>query len=83
MSTNTKTICRNRHSDTGSDGSDEMELATFKGKWVQEYADRILRQFLRWQTPLGVARTYTGKLKEELSAFYDDPLKRLFIEATY
>ena len=46
-------------------------------------AGRILKHFTRWQTPLGVAPAYIGRLREDLTSFYDDPLKRMFIEATY
>ena len=56
---------------------------TSKEKWLQKYATRILTHWSQWQTPLGVACDYTEKIKKDLVRFYDDPLKRLFIEATY
>ncbi len=56
---------------------------THKETWLQEYASRILVVWSQWQTPLGVACAYTDKIKMDLGRFYDDPLKRLFIEATY
>jgi hypothetical protein len=52
-------------------------------KWTQKYAVRILKVWLRWETPLGVAGAYISKIKGDLAEFYEDPLKRLFIEATY
>lgn len=54
-----------------------------KQQWLQEYAHRLLGQWLHWQTPLGVARAYAERIKAELADFYEDPLKRTFIEATY
>ena len=54
-----------------------------KEKWLQKYASRILMIWSQWQTPLGVTCNYTDKIKSDLVGFYDDPLKRLFIEATY
>ena len=56
---------------------------THKEKWLQKYASRILTVWAQWQTPLGVACTYTDKIKKDLARFYDDPLKMMFIEASY
>lgn len=56
---------------------------TDKEKWLQKYASRILMIWSQWQSPLGVTRNYTNKIKTDLVSFYDDPLKRMFIEATY
>jgi hypothetical protein len=61
----------------------ESMLDTQKERWLQKYASRILTVWSHWQTPLGVACTYTYKIKIDLGRFYDDPLKRMFIEATY
>ena len=54
-----------------------------KQQWLQKYSRRLLGQWLQWQTPLGVARAYAERIKAELAEFYEDPLKRTFIEATY
>ena len=54
-----------------------------KEKWLQRYASRILRLWSKWQTPLGIASVYTDQIKQDLSKFYEDPLKKMFIEATY
>jgi hypothetical protein len=54
-----------------------------KRKWLQKYSRRLLRHWLRWQTPLGVTAAYVGKIEADLARFYDEPLKRMFIEATY
>ena len=54
-----------------------------KEDWTEKYAGKILKQFCRWRTPLGVASIYADKLKRDLALFYEDPLKRMFIEATY
>lgn len=59
------------------------KLCMFKQEWIQHYADLILRFWLRWQIPLGVARDYREQVKEDLAEFYDEPLKKTFIEATY
>jgi hypothetical protein len=56
---------------------------TQKERWLQKYASRILMVWSHWQTPLGVTCGYTHKIKMDLGRFYDDPLKRMFIEATY
>ena len=54
-----------------------------RDKWLQKYSQRLLRIWLRRQTPLGVACTYTAHIKEDLAEFYEDPLKKKFIETTY
>ena len=56
---------------------------TNKEKWLQMYASRILMVWSQWQTPLGVAPAYTNRIKRDLARFYDDPLKKMFIEASY
>jgi hypothetical protein len=54
-----------------------------KNKWLQKYSCHLLRLWLQWQTPLGIAGAYSEQIKEDLAIFYEDPLKRMFIEATY
>jgi len=54
-----------------------------KQQWLQKYSRRLLGQWLRRRTPLGVACGYAERIKAELAEFYEDPLKRMFIEATY
>ncbi|MHC4537739.1 MAG: hypothetical protein ACYS6K_27730 [Planctomycetota bacterium] len=54
-----------------------------KDKWIQKYSQRLLRFWLQRQTPFGVACDYTEHIKEDLDEFYEDPLKRKFIETTY
>jgi hypothetical protein len=56
---------------------------TCKEKWLQKYASRILMVWSKWQPPLGVTSNYRDKIKTDLVGFYDDPLKRMFIETTY
>ena len=51
--------------------------------WLQKYAMRILIRFRRRRMPLGVTRTNLARLKRDLNAFYDDPIKRLSIEMSY
>ena len=62
---------------------EKPESDTSKEKWLQKYASRILIHWSQWQTPMGVACDYTEKIKNDLVRFYDDPLKKMFIEATY
>ena len=59
------------------------DLEIKKQQWLQECSHRLLGQWLQWQTPLGVAGAYVERIKAELAEFYEDPLKRTFIEATY
>ena len=69
--------------DTRLHNHPESTRDTQKEKWLQKYACRILMVWSDWQTPLGVAGAYMNKIKMDLGRFYDDPLKRMFIEATY
>jgi hypothetical protein len=52
-------------------------------KWLRKYSRRLLRLWLQRQTPLGVTPVYIGQIEEDLAKFYDEPLKRMFIETTY
>ena len=54
-----------------------------KRRWLQKYSHRLLRLWLQWQSPLGVTSTYVEQIEEDLANFYDEPLKRIFIETTY
>ncbi|UCC23149.1 MAG: hypothetical protein JSW23_03580 [Planctomycetota bacterium] len=54
-----------------------------KTEWIQHYANRILTLWLTWQTPLGVDLDFAEQLKLNLEEFYSEPLKKMFIEATY
>ena len=73
----------NNHFSTDSYDPQRPTLDTSKEKWLQKYASRILMAWSQWQTPLGVASAYTDRIKMDLARFYDDPLKRMFIETTY
>ena len=68
---------------TSSHDTQIPTLDTNKEQWLETYASRILAHWSQWQTPLGVACAYTDKIKTDLGRFYDDPLKRMFIEASY
>lgn len=83
MNTHARTICSNEGPATRPNGSGEVEPCVEKYSWTQKYAVRMLRLWLRWETPLGVAQSYAAKIRNDLANFYDDPLKRMFIEATY
>jgi len=56
---------------------------TKKDKWLQKYSRRILRLWLQRQAHFGITCTYTTQIEEDLAGFYEDPLKRKFIETTY
>lgn len=60
-----------------------MTTDTEKQEWIQRYTHRILAAFDRWQTPLGIGADYAEHLEQQLADFYDDPLKKDLIEATY
>jgi len=60
-----------------------MGLPNDKEMWIQKYAVRILIRFRQRQTALGVANICLTRLKEDLEVFYDDPVRRLSIEASY
>ena len=83
MNTQKETSHTDNSLDTSSHNYQESMRDTQKERWLQKYASRILMVWSHWQTPLGVAYTYTHKIKMDLGRFYDDPLKRMFIEATY
>ena len=83
MNTQRETSHTENSLDTSSPNPPESMRDAQKEKWLQKYASRILMVWSHWQTPLGVAYTYTHKIKMDLGRFYDDPLKRMFIEATY
>ena len=63
--------------------SKAMELSNDKEMWIQKYAVRILVRFRQRRTLLTVSNTYLTRLKADLEVFYDDPVKRLSIEASY
>jgi len=69
--------------DTGSPDFRGITPDTTKEKWLQTYASQILKVWSQWQTPLGVATAYIDGIKQDLIRFYDDPLMRTFIEASY
>ena len=83
MNTQKETLHTDNSFNTGSHNHQESMRDTQKEKWLQKYASRILMVWSHWQTPLGVACAYTHKIKMDLERFYDDPLKRMFLEATY
>ena len=54
-----------------------------KDEWIQKYSNRLLGLWLQQQTPFAVTCTYKTQIKEDLAEFYEDPLKKKFIEKTY
>jgi len=54
-----------------------------KKDWIQKYALRMYKCWLRCQSPLGIASNYIEQIKKDLEQVYDEPLKRMLIEASY
>jgi len=54
-----------------------------KETWVDEYAGRILQVWHKWPSPFGLDKQYSEEVKNQLSEYFDDPLKRDLIETTY
>jgi hypothetical protein len=52
-------------------------------QWAQEYAQRILNLWQSQESPLGVDDAYAQQLEEQLLQYFDDPLLRDLIEASY
>ena len=85
MNTYVETDCMTRESDAVLDSPQRTntDSEVKRHRWLQKYSNRLLEQWLRWQTPLGVTHAYAERIKEDLAEFYEDPLKIMFIEATY
>jgi hypothetical protein len=83
MYTHTERLGSSRHRVDIPHDSRAVELAIDKERWIQRYAVRILNRYLHWQTPLEVATACASRLRNDLAALYDDPMKRMFIEASY
>ena len=54
-----------------------------RDKWIHIYSLKLLKLWLQQQPPFDIAFNYTTQIKKDLADFYEDPLKRKFIEATY
>lgn len=52
-------------------------------QWAKEYAQRILKLWQSQKSPLGVDDGYAQHLEEQLLHYFDDPLLRDLIEASY
>ena len=85
MSTYVEADCMTKESDAVLDSPQRTNTDSEikRQKWLQKYSHRLLGQWLQWQTPLGVTYAYAEQIREDLAEFYEDPLKRMFIEATY
>ena len=59
------------------------DVVTSKEQWLDEYADRILKIWQNWETPLGVDDKYNLTVRKQLSEYFDDPLKKELIESSY
>lgn len=58
-------------------------LSTNRQEWISKYAERILNNYLPWQSPLGVDLEYIEQIKQDLVADFEDPLRKSLIEETY
>ena len=54
-----------------------------KQDWIATYSPRILKEYSKWQSPLGVSQSYIHHVIQYLDKYFDDPLKRTLIEKTY
>ncbi len=54
-----------------------------KKRWIEHYCELIFKAWQSWQTPLGVAAGYRIQIRRDLAGFYDDPIKRSFVESSY
>jgi len=54
-----------------------------KQRWIEHYSQRMLKLWSQWETDLGVSRAYVKQIRSDLADFYMNPLKKMFIEATY
>ena len=61
----------------------DNKTTSSKNEWAHHHATKIHAFWLQWQSPLGIAYNYIEQIKNDLMEFYDDPLKRTFIETTY
>ncbi len=52
-------------------------------QWARKYAQKILNLWQSQQSPLGVDDGYAQHLEDQLLQYFDDPLMRDLIEATY
>lgn len=79
-----KTMIMDRHNNYSSANRKiTSKLQRRKEKWIQKYAERILKLWSQWQTPLGVSVKYVEHIKQDLTEYYEVPLKKRFIESTY
>ena len=56
---------------------------TTKDQWVTEYAQRILTLWQAQQPPLGIDTEYAQNIEQQLETWFENPLKKDLIEATY
>ncbi|MCD6394090.1 MAG: hypothetical protein J7M40_11350 [Planctomycetes bacterium] len=52
-------------------------------QWARKYAQKILDLWQSQESPLGVDDAYAQQLEEQLLKYFDDPLMRDLIEASY
>ena len=82
MSTDIEKCNQSGHIESSSLRMEQRKSET-KEEWLKHYSDQIFSLWLRWQTPLGISHLYIERVMQELSEYYNEPLKRKFIEATY
>jgi hypothetical protein len=63
-------------------GMEQKKPQTQK-EWLEHHSNQVFSLWLGWRTPLGISRQYLKRVRQELSEYYKEPLKRKFIEATY
>lgn len=69
---------------SGLIGQGKMDnIRTDRQQWISKYAERMLNNYLTWQSPLGIDTNYIEKIKQDLIADFEDPLRKSLIEDTY
>ena len=85
MNLRSRTISQNQEGRPADwkQGGIQREGAISKEEWIQYYTVRIFQLFQPRKTALGIAESYTLQLRRDLAQWHEDPLKRMFVEATY
>lgn len=61
----------------------KQNLKIARNKWIQRYAERMLKAWSMQNCPLVISGDYLSFCRNYLAEFFNDPLKQAFIEGTY
>ena len=71
--------------DVHSDNTIEVNVPASnesRDQWIEKHAHQIQKLFHQWQEPMGIdGQAYREHLKEELAAYWEDPLLKTYIES--